>query len=68
MPEWEYKAEGCHAGQYYDSFEMMVLTPLGSEGWELMHVTERPSDGGAVDDVHLKGYFKRLKPQGDTDA
>lgn len=65
--EWEYCAEGCNTGQYYDSFVLMA-DQLGEQGWELMHVTERQTyiydehhNRYPVDEVHLKGYFKRRK-------
>lgn len=55
---WEYLVAECEAGRYWDAFYEMHLKHLGEQGWELVHVTERPVDNEVVS---LKGYFKRRK-------
>ena len=57
---WEYCVKECATGRYYDAFFELYLEPLGRDGWELVHVTERPVISEDV--VSLKGYFKRPKP------
>ena len=55
---WEYKVEAVEVGRYYyDAMLELHLRPLGDQGWELVHITERKNFGS--DDVHLKAYFKR---------
>lgn len=63
---WEYCTAECSTGRYWDDFLELHLNPLGAEGWELVHVTERPT-GAADDSVSLKGYFKRQKPLAQKD-
>ena len=58
-PRWEYLVEEqSGVDQYFDSFFEFVLKPLGEEGWELLHITER-RDHPFDRQVSLKGYFKR---------
>jgi len=58
-PQWEYRVEEqSGVGQYFDSFYELVLAPLGAEGWELIHITERRNHPFEWE-VSLKGYFKR---------
>ena len=60
--KWEYKVKGVDVDKYYDVLLELYLKPLGSEGWELMHITERKplaTISGHSDIVHLKAYFKR---------
>ena len=60
--QWEYKVEGVEVGKYYDSLLELYLKPLGADGWELVHITERKPPimiAGHTDEVHLKAYFKR---------
>lgn len=58
--QWEYHVAECETGRYFDAFLEFHLIPLGADGWELVHITERRGNG---DTVSLKGYFKRRKPQ-----
>ena len=58
--KWDYCVKECETGRYYDAFCVLILEPLGREGWELFHITERPVGLPPSDDtVSLKGYFKR---------
>ena len=54
---WEYRVEGQIVGKYWDAMLELHLKPLGEQGWELVHISERPAVSD--EDRHLKAYFKR---------
>ena len=56
---WEYKVESVDVGRYNDAMLELHLRPLGDQGWEVVHITERKN--WCRDGVHLKAYFKRRK-------
>jgi hypothetical protein len=60
--KWEYRVEGCGVDMFWDALLELHLKELGEQGWEVFHVTERKSDSGHPNEVHLKAYLKRQAP------
>lgn len=55
---WEYRVINGEAGRYWDEFYRQ-LKSTGEEGWELLHVTERPVLESQGQIVHLRAYLRR---------
>jgi hypothetical protein len=56
---WEYRCESATVGRYFDEMHEYFLKPLGEQGWEAFHVSERRSHASDDESRHLKVYFKR---------
>lgn len=54
--QWEYRTETAEVGTHYDSLTELHLTPLGRQGWELVHISEWPVSGQTK---LVKAYLKR---------
>ncbi len=57
--KWEYRCEDTTVGRYFDEMLENFMKPLGEQGWEAFHVSERLAHHTDNESRHLKVYFKR---------